>query len=131
MDRVLVVRERIRSRRTLYVVYRFVVALLGVAITVGGLLLVPLPGPGWLIVFAGLAVLASEFAPARRLLAYARAALTRWTYWLAAQGLLTRAAVALAVGLCVAAGLYLAAVVAGVPDWVPDVVVPRWPGLAK
>lgn len=33
-----------------------------------GLLLVPLPGPGWAIVFAGVALLGTEFAWAERLL---------------------------------------------------------------
>ena len=105
--------------------------LLGVAITVGGLVLVPLPGPGWLIVLAGLAVLASEFAPARRLLDFASATLARWTRWLAAQGLAVRAGVAAGVGLGVAVGLYAAAVVLGVPGWVPDGVVTRLPGLGS
>jgi uncharacterized protein (TIGR02611 family) len=112
-------------------VYRIVVGLLGVAITVGGLVLVPLPGPGWLIVLAGLAVLGSEFAPARRLLDFASATLARWTRWLAAQRPAVRGAVAAAVGLCVAVSLYGAAVVLGVPGWVPDGVVTRLPGLGS
>ncbi len=103
--------------------------LLGVAITVGGLLLVPLPGPGWLIVLAGLAVLASEFTPARRLLDFASATLLRWTRWLAAQGLTVRLAVSAGVGLCVLLGLYGVGLVLGVPGWVPDGVVTRLPGL--
>ena len=78
-DRVRVVRERIRSRRSTRIVYRIVIGLLGVALTVGGLLLVPLPGPGWLIVFAGLALLATEFDPARRVLDFGRRQLSAWT----------------------------------------------------
>src|SRR5438067_775854 len=91
VDLMRVVRERIRSHRTARAVYRFVVALLGVAITVGGLLLVPLPGPGWLVVFAGLALLATEFDPARRVLVFGRSSLRRWTGWLARQGIGVRA----------------------------------------
>jgi uncharacterized protein (TIGR02611 family) len=129
VDHVRVARDRIRSHPVLRPVYRIVVGLLGVAITIGGLVLVPLPGPGWLIVLAGLAVLASEFAPARRLLDFARDTLARWTRWLGAQGLAVRAAVGVGVGLTVAACLYAAAVVLGVPGWVPDAVVTRVPGL--
>ena len=109
--------------------YRFVVGLLGVALTVGGLLLVPLPGPGWLIVFAGLAVLATEFEPARRLLDFGRRRLTAWTVWLGRQGLLVRSGVVLGTVACVALALYGVALVAGVPGWVPDGLVSHLPGL--
>src|SRR5918911_4363999 len=95
MDHVRVMRERIRARRTSRAVYRFVVALLGVAITLCGLLLVPLPGPGWLIVFAGLALLATEFDPARRVLEFGRRTLQAWTAWLARQRMAVRAGVGL------------------------------------
>jgi len=131
LDHVRIVRERIRSRRTGRAVYRIVVALLGVVITLGGLVLVPLPGPGWLIVLAGLAVLSTEFDPARRLLDFARDRLRAWTAWLGRQGLAARAGVGLGTALCVGAGLWLAAAVAGVPAWVPDAVVPPLPGLSR
>ena len=130
-DPVRVVRERIRSHRTSRTVYRFVVGLLGVVITLGGLVLVPLPGPGWLIVLTGLAVLSTEFDPARRLLEFARRTLQRWTAWLGRQGMTVRAAVGLGTLACVAAGLWGAAALAGVPAWVPDGVVPPLPGVAK
>ncbi len=127
----MVVRERIRSSRTGRTVYRFVVGLLGVAITILGLVLVPLPGPGWLIVLAGLAVLSTEFEPARRLLEFARRHLQTWTAWVGRQGLVVRAGVALGTFLCVAVGLWATAVVAGVPTWVPDAMVPPLPGLDR
>jgi uncharacterized protein (TIGR02611 family) len=131
MDHVRVVRERIRSRRASRAVYRIVVALLGVAITLGGLLLVPLPGPGWLIVFAGLALLATEFDPARRVLEFGRRTLRGWTAWLGRQRMGVRAGVGLGTLACVAAGLWGAAALAGVPSWLPDGVVPPLPGLRK
>jgi uncharacterized protein (TIGR02611 family) len=131
VDHLRAVRERIRSSRTGRLVYRFVVALLGVAITVGGLLLVPLPGPGWLVVLAGLAVLATEFEPARRVLEFARERLRRWTAWVGRQGVAVRAGVGLGTLACVGLGLWGTAVVAGVPAWVPDAVVPPLPGLRR
>jgi uncharacterized protein (TIGR02611 family) len=131
MDHVRVVRERIRARRASRAVYRFVVALLGVAITLGGLALVPLPGPGWLIVFAGLALLATEFDVARRVLEFGRRTLRRWTTWLGRQGLAVRAGLGLGTLACVAAALWGAGAVAGVPGWVPDGVVPPLPGLRR
>jgi uncharacterized protein (TIGR02611 family) len=131
MDHVRVLRERIRARRASRAVYRFVVALLGVAITFGGLLLVPLPGPGWLVVFAGLALLATEFEPARRVLDFGRRTLRRWTTWLGRRGFGVRLGVGLGTLACVAGALWGAAAVAGVPSWVPDGVVPPLPGLKR
>lgn len=47
---------------------RVAVAAAGGATVATGLVLVPLPGPGWLIVGGGLAILGTEFPAARRLL---------------------------------------------------------------
>jgi uncharacterized protein (TIGR02611 family) len=131
VDHVRLLRERIRSRRTTRTLYRIVVGLLGVALTVGGLLLVPLPGPGWLVVLAGLAVLASEFEPARRLLDLARRRLQAWTGWVAGHGAAVRTGLALGTAACALAACYGSAVVLGVPGWVPDGIVPPLPGLAR
>lgn len=40
--------------------------LLGFAVVGVGIILLPLPGPGWVIIFAGFAILASEFEFAER-----------------------------------------------------------------
>ena len=40
--------------------------LLGFAIVGTGIVLLPLPGPGWVVIFAGFAILATEFAFAER-----------------------------------------------------------------
>ena len=62
--------------------YRIGVGILGGTIAVVGLLLVPLPGPGWLIVFLGLAVLGTEFAWAKRMAAFVKRQLSRfWAWW--------------------------------------------------
>lgn len=53
-------------------VWRGVVLLVGLLIVGIGILLLPLPGPGWVIIFLGLGVLAAEFPWARRLLTRAR-----------------------------------------------------------
>jgi uncharacterized protein (TIGR02611 family) len=131
VDHVRLLRERIRSRRVTHLVYRFVVGLLGVALTLGGLLLVPLPGPGWLIVLAGLAVLASEFEPARLLLSLLRRRLSAWTAWVARRGAAVRTGLALGTAACVLAACYGSAVALGVPTWVPESLVPPLPGLTR
>lgn len=42
------------------------VFIVGTAIVILGLVLLPLPGPGWVIIFLGFAVLATEFAFAEK-----------------------------------------------------------------
>ncbi len=51
---------------------RVVVTAVGLAVVVVGVLLLVLPGPGLLVVIAGLALLATEYEWARRLLERAR-----------------------------------------------------------
>ncbi len=64
------------------IAYRVGVAVVGTIMTFGGLVLVPLPGPGWLIVFLGLAVLGTEFHWARRLSGWVKRMLDRfWQWW--------------------------------------------------
>jgi uncharacterized protein (TIGR02611 family) len=62
------VRERRERHRQRGRVYRVSFATLGFAMIAFGLVLVPLPGPGWLIVALGLGMLALEFDRAERLL---------------------------------------------------------------
>jgi uncharacterized protein (TIGR02611 family) len=41
--------------------------LLGFTVVGAGIILLPLPGPGWVVIFAGFAILASEFEFAARI----------------------------------------------------------------
>ena len=75
-------RRAIRRRRSTLVAYRAVVLTLGAVLVIGGLMMVPLPGPGWLVVLLGLAVLGSEFEPAQRLLDFAKVRLRAWEDWI-------------------------------------------------
>ena len=52
---------------------RFLVAVVGFTVLAIGIVLLPLPGPGWAVIFGGLAILATEFLWARRLRDRARA----------------------------------------------------------
>lgn len=62
--------------------YRVSVGTLGGTIALGGLALVPLPGPGWLVVFLGLAILGTEFAWAKRCAIWLKRMLARfWAWW--------------------------------------------------
>ncbi|KFF59802.1 hypothetical protein JF66_08695 [Cryobacterium sp. MLB-32] len=62
-------------------VYRLAVALLGTVIIIVGVILIPLPGPGWLIVFLGVACLGTEFPAAHRVAAFMKRVLMRAMAW--------------------------------------------------
>jgi len=82
-------------------------AILGGFVVLVGVILIPYPGPGWLIVFAGFAVLATEFAFAKRTLHWLRVRYDRWVSWLRVQPFLLRLAVVASTCLVVLATLYL------------------------
>lgn len=64
---------------------KVLVGILGGLVVLIGLVLVPYPGPGWLIVFAGLAILSTEFEFAEKVLGNARGKYEAWTSWLKRQ----------------------------------------------
>lgn len=55
--------------------------MLGTVVLAAGIIMIPYPGPGWLVVFAGLAILATEFVWAKRLLERARGRYDQWNAW--------------------------------------------------
>ena len=65
-------RNRLRERRAADFTYRVIVGIVGFTVLALGIAAIPYPGPGWAIVFLGLAILASEFYWAHRTLAYTR-----------------------------------------------------------
>jgi uncharacterized protein (TIGR02611 family) len=87
--------------------FRILVGLVGTAVLVLGIVLVPYPGPGWLVVFAGLAILASEFEWAGRLLHYARVRYNAWMHWVGRQHWAVKVLVALATAAIVLLTLWL------------------------
>lgn len=72
--------------------YRAAVGLAGAGLVAVGLVLVPLPGPGWPVVFLGFVVLGSEFACAGRVRHTAQDHVTRATRWSASAPWPARAA---------------------------------------
>ena len=94
--------------------------MLGALVVLGGIVLIPLPGPGWLIVFGGLALLATEFEWADRLLQFARDKVLGWTNWVTRQSLMVRGAIGLGSLLAVAGAVWLYVQTLGTPGWVPE-----------
>ncbi len=64
---------------------RVFIGLVGGCLLLVGIVAIPYPGPGWLIVFAALAILATEFDWAQRILHFARGKYDAWQAWLARQ----------------------------------------------
>jgi len=99
--------DRVRATRTGRLTLRIVIGVVGVLVVAIGLVLVPLPGPGWLIVLAGLAILSLEFEWAQRLMHFTRTQLERWWRWLERQPLYVRLLAGLVGLLFVGAVLWL------------------------
>ncbi len=115
-------RRRIRSNPTTAMVYRALIFLVGLVLVLGGLALVPLPGPGWLVVILGLALWASEFERAQTVLDWVKAQVNRWQDWVFAQPVWVRIVVGLLTSVVVAAVLWVTLYLSGVPTFLPDPV---------
>lgn len=100
-------RERVRELPGGRLAWRIGITVVGALVIIIGIILLPLPGPGWLIIFAGMGLLATEYSWAARLLGFARKQVEAWTRWALRQPLIVRLAIGLA-GL-----LLLAAVILG------------------
>jgi uncharacterized protein (TIGR02611 family) len=75
----------IRSNPTGRVALKVSIAVLGATVVALGLVLIPLPGPGWALVIVGLSIWAIEFVWARHLLRFTRQQLSRWIRWIGIQ----------------------------------------------
>jgi uncharacterized protein (TIGR02611 family) len=127
-------RRKIRSNPQTHLIYRVIVGIVGLLVFVLGLFLVPLPGPGWLVVILGIVIWASEFAWAQRLLQRARHYLKVWTDWVQAQAWWVKALALVGTVILVAALFWLLFLISGVPGFFPD-SIEKWlkhlPGLAS
>lgn len=113
-------RRAIRANPTTRRIYRTAVFVVGLVLLLGGLALVPLPGPGWLIVIAGIAIWSSEFERAARLLDFVKDKVRAWERWLRPQPLWVKGLVGLATAVFVGCVLWSLMAVTGVPGFLPD-----------
>ncbi|MEE1736808.1 TIGR02611 family protein [Streptomyces sp. BE147] len=66
----------IKSSRTLHLSWQVGVFIVGLAVVVAGIIMLPLPGPGWLVIFGGMAIWATEFVWAQLVLRWTRRKVT-------------------------------------------------------
>ncbi len=111
-------RDRLRERRVVDLGYRIVVGVVGLLVLGVGIVAIPYPGPGWAIVFVGLAILATEFEWARKLLAYVRTRYDAAMAWFKRQHVAVQALGAVFTAVVVLAKLWLL----GALDWAGELV---------
>jgi len=111
-------REWFRRNPALDLAYRIGVGLVGTLVLVLGILLIPYPGPGWLVVFAGLAILGTEFTWARRLLRFCKRYYDAFSDWAKRQSTFVQLLLGVATFLVVVATLWLFGALALVSGWV-------------
>lgn len=113
-------RARLRRNPATHLAWRTAVGVVGSVVTVGGLVMVPAPGPGWAVVILGLVILASEFEFAQRWLDFVKHNVQLWNRWVMAQPMWIRFLIGLATLLLVWAIFWAMFAIVGVPAWTPD-----------
>ena len=63
---------RVRANPALHRGWQVGVFLVGLVVVAGGIVLLPLPGPGWVVIFAGVAIWSTEFVWAQLVLRWTR-----------------------------------------------------------
>lgn len=86
---------------------RLLIAIVGTIVLLLGIVMIPYPGPGWLVVFAGLAILATEFAFARRVLDFAKDKYDLWAAWLKRQNKAVQVGVLALTGIVIVVTIWL------------------------
>ncbi|MFW5469695.1 TIGR02611 family protein [Knoellia sp. CPCC 206435] len=113
-------RRRIRANPATARVYRIGVFVVGLVVVCGGLLLIPFPGPGWLIVIGGLAIWSTEFERAHRVMEFVKKHLKRWEEWVKRQNLAVKTLVGVVGIAFIATVLWLTFHFSGIPGFFPD-----------
>lgn len=86
---------------------KLLVGMLGWAVLLLGLVMIPYPGPGWAVVFIGLSILAREFVWARRVNDAARDKYDSWQSWILQQSLFVKVILGLLTTMTVVITIWL------------------------
>jgi uncharacterized protein (TIGR02611 family) len=106
-------RDGLRDRPVADFVYRVAVGVVGLTVLLIGIVAIPYPGPGWAILFLGLAILATEFYWAHRTLTFTRGHYNNAMSWFRSQGWWVQALGAVLTAAVVVATLWLV----GAVEW--------------
>ncbi|MBP2436428.1 TIGR02611 family protein [Microbacterium amylolyticum] len=74
-------RALIGRNRLVEVLWKVLIGLIGATVIAIGIIMLPTPVPGWLIIFAGLTILATEFSWAQRAAGWLRRQLAAFFAW--------------------------------------------------
>lgn len=110
-------RDRLRGNRSMNLAWRVGVGVVGGLVLAAGIVMIPYPGPGWLVVFAGLAILSTEFTWAENVLRHAKSRYDGWNAWLKRQSPLVRAAVWTVTAVVVIVTLWLVGAYGVLAGW--------------
>ncbi|WP_078511992.1 TIGR02611 family protein [Streptomyces sp. e14] len=110
--------EFVRSRRALHLSWQVGVFVVGLAVVAAGVVMLPLPGPGWVVIFGGMAIWATEFVWAQLVLRWTKRKVTE-----AAQKALDPKVRRRNI-ILTATGLVIAAVLVGIYVWKFGLVMP-------
>ena len=88
-------------------VWRIGVGVVGGIVLIAGAIMIPYPGPGWVVVLIGLAILAQEFTWARQVLSYTHTKYDGWNIWVGRQSWLIRSTLFIATAALVIATIWL------------------------
>ncbi|MEU6816337.1 TIGR02611 family protein [Streptomyces sp. NPDC046860] len=108
----------VKRRRALHLSWQVGVFVIGLAVVAAGIVMLPLPGPGWVVIFGGMAIWATEFVWAQLVLRWTKRKVTE-----AAQKALDPRVRRRNITLTVI-GLMIIGVLAGIYLWKFGVVVP-------
>lgn len=71
--------EFVKARRILHLSWQVAIFIVGLAVVVAGVIMLPLPGPGWVVIFGGMAIWATEFVWAQLVLRWTKRKVTEAT----------------------------------------------------
>lgn len=111
-------RADLESKPATLRIFRMMVGIIGTIVVCIGIIAIPYPGPGWLIVFTGLGILASEFDWAQSVLHWVRGKYDIVMGWYLRQSLLVRGLGALFTCAVVLLTVWLLGAVGMIARWV-------------
>jgi uncharacterized protein (TIGR02611 family) len=108
----------IKASRPLHLSWQVGVFVVGLAVVAAGIVMLPLPGPGWLVIFGGMAIWATEFVWAQLALRWTKRKVTEAAQKALDPKVRRRNIILTTVGLVIVAALV------GVYVWKFGIVVP-------